>query len=384
MDHHLRTRCVHAGGAPDPHGALHPPLYGDTTFGFRDTASMSAVLDGTTDGSFYTRYGQNPTLRALEATLAALEGGGDALAFGSGMAAISATLLGHLGPGDHVIGVGDLYGGTHQLLTENLRAFGIEATALLDDRPDELARAFRPRTRVVLLESPTNPTLKVADIARVAELAHRHGALLVVDNTFATPINQRPLELGADLVVHSATKYLGGHSDLTGGLVVGGDQHLASIARWRTQLGQIMAPQVAYLLRRSLRTLAVRVQAHNEAGTHVADWLEQRPQVRRVHYPDRHRPALARAQMSGYGGVVSFVYDGDAAATTAMVDRLRLFAIAPSLGGVESLVTQPAVTSHRDLTPAERQQRGIVASLVRLSCGLEDVRDLTADLEQAL
>jgi len=355
---HLTTRCVHAGETPDPHGALHTPLYNHSTFGFADTAAVLDVVEGRTEGALYTRYGLNPTIRSVEAKLADLEGGETALVFGSGMAAEAATFLAHAQGGDHLICVGDVYGGTFELLGENLPQLGISTTFLRADQFGELDGAFSDRTRLVFLETPTNPGLDVFDIAATARTAHDHGALLVVDNTFATPVNQRPLEHGADLVVHSATKYLGGHSDLTGGVVIGPSEHVAPLGVWRKNLGQVMAPEVAFLLARSLRSLVVRVEAQNPTAEAVARYLATHDRVLRVNHPallEAEARAVVDRQMSGYGGMVSFVYDGDAEATAEVVDRLELFALGASLDG-----------------------------LVRLSCGLEHPDDLIADLERAL
>jgi len=246
---------------------------------------------------------------------------------------------------------------------------------------------IKDNTRVVFFETPTNPNMEVFDIAAIAAIARKRGALTVVDNTFATPVNQRPLALGADLVIHSTTKYLGGHSDLTGGAVIGPSKLLEPIWMWRKNLGQMMGPEVAFLLARSLRTLVVRVKAHNASAAVLANRLAEHSRVARVNYPGLpghpgHK--VAQAQMTGFGGMLSFVLRGDAAATAAVVDRLKLFSIAPSLGGVESLVTQPITTTHHGLTPEERARRGIVDSMVRLSVGLEDTEDLWVDLEQAL
>ena len=258
---------------------------------------------------------------------------------------------------------------------------------MLGNELADLPQQFRETTRLVFFETPTNPNLEVLDIRHIAALAKEKGALTVVDNTFASPVNQQPLELGADIVVHSATKYLGGHSDLTGGLVIASAELLAPIWVWRKNLGQMMAPEVAFLLARSLRTLAVRVQAQNQTAQQVAEFLQQQPQVLRVNYPGLKAfagYAVAREQMSGFGGMLSFVFDGDAAATAAVVDRLQLFSIAASLGGVESLVTQPITTTHYAMLPEERSRRGIPDGMVRLSVGLEDAEDLIADLRQAL
>jgi len=383
----LSTRCVHAGDVRDPQGALHAPLYNHSTFGFACTEDVLDVVEGRVQGSLYTRYGLNPTITALEAKLADLEGGEGALAFSSGMAAEAACFLAHACSGDHLVCVGDVYGGTFELLRENFPGLGITSTFLLANEAERLPEVLTERTRMVFFETPTNPVLDVIDIAAAARAAHAAGALLVVDNTFASPVNQNPLALDADLVVHSATKYLGGHSDLTGGAVIGPVALLAPIWTWRKNLGQIMAPEVAFLLARSLRTLAVRVRAQNATAEAVARYLASHPRVRRALHPallEGPSAAIVGRQMHGGGGMVSFIYDGDAAATARVVDRLRLFAIAPSLGGVESLVTQPVTTTHHDLSAEERERRGIVGGLVRLSCGLEDADDLIADLGFAL
>lgn len=243
------------------------------------------------------------------------------------------------------------------------------------------------RTKIVFFETPTNPQMEVIDIAEAVRMARAAGALVVVDNTFASPLNQSPLEFGADLVIHSTTKYLGGHSDLTGGVVIGRAELLAPIWGWRKNLGQMMAPEVAFLLMRSLRTLAVRVRHQNETALAVARFLHDHPKVARVNYPglpDFPGHNVAASQMRGFGGMISFVCKGDAQQTASVVDRLRYFTIAASLGGVESLVTQPITTTHHGVTPAERARRGIVDGMVRLSVGLEDAEDLIADLQQAL
>ena len=383
----LATRCIHAGDERDAQGAIHVPLYNHSTFGFASTSDVLDVVEGRRAGSLYTRYGLNPTIRAVEAKLAAIEGGESAWVFSSGMAAESATFLAHCRAGDHIVCIGDVYGGTYELLASNLPGLGIETTFLLGSELDRLDDALRGSTKVVFFETPTNPTMEVLDIAAISAAARRCGALTVVDNTFATPVNQRPLTLGADLVVHSTTKYLGGHSDLTGGTVIGPAALLQPIWSWRKNLGQMMAPEVAFLLARSLRTLPVRVRAHNEGAQALAERLAAHARVTSVNYPGL--PAfggheLARRQMGGFGGMVSFVVDGGAEAAAAVVDRLSLFSIAASLGGVESLVTQPITTTHHDIAPDERARRGIVDGLIRLSVGLEDVDDLWADLDQAL
>jgi cystathionine gamma-synthase/methionine-gamma-lyase len=383
----LSTRCVHAGETLDAHGGIHMPLYNHSTFGFSNTAALLDVVEGRAEGNLYTRYGLNPTIRAVERKLAALEGGEMALVFSSGMAAEAATFLTHCRAGDHMICIGDVYGGTYELMADNLPKLGIETTFLLGSELETLGEHLRETTRIVFFETPTNPNMEVFDIAAIAQRAKAAGALTVVDNTFASPVNQNPLALGADLVIHSATKYLGGHSDLTGGVVIGPADLVQPSWVWRKNLGQMMAPEVAFLLARSLRTLTVRVAAQNRTAQAIASFLQNHAKVKQVNYPglpDFPGHAIARQQMSGFGGMVSFVFDGDAATTAAMVDRLRVFTIAASLGGVESLVTQPITTTHHGMTPEERARRGIVDGMVRLSCGLEDTADLLADLEQAL
>ena len=381
----LATLAVHGGAARDAHGSPNPPIYNTTTFAFDSTAALLDVIEGRRRGALYTRYGMNPTLYALESALAALEGADAALAFASGMAAAAALFLA-LGR-DGIVCVGDAYGGTLELLGEQLPLLGIKTWLLQRDQLDRLDAVLAEGAGLVFFETPSNPRLELFDIAALAAIAHRHGALVAVDNTFASPVNQRPLELGADVVMHSATKYLGGHSDLTAGALMGSRELMQAVGGWRRNLGSVLAPETAALLSRSLRTLPVRVQRHNASAQIVAEAMARHPRVARVHYPglpDAAGHALARAQMRGFGGMLTLELHGDGADAAAVADRLRLFALAPSLGGVESLVTQPCTTSHHDLSAAERQRRGIADSMLRLSVGLEDPDDLVADLVQAL
>jgi cystathionine beta-lyase/cystathionine gamma-synthase len=383
--HALDTRCIHTGELDDPQGSPHTPIYNSTTFAFDNTAALLDVVEGRRPGSLYTRYGLNPTILALESKLATLENAEAAFAFSSGMAAEAALFFAHGREG--IVCIGDAYGGTLELIADQLPLLGIPTHFLLGDELDRLDALLAGGARLVFFETPSNPTLEVFDIATLAQQAHRHGALLVVDNTFASPINQQPLALGADLVVHSATKYLGGHSDITAGALMGAKALLDPVWGWRKNLGQMPAPETAALLARSLRTLGVRVRQQNAGAMAVARVMEAHPRVRRVLYPGLESfpgHALAGEQMSGFGGMLTIDIDGDGVAATAVVDRLQLFAIAPSLGGVESLVTQPVTTTHHGLTPEERSRRGISDAMVRLSIGLEDPGDLIADLEQAL
>jgi len=381
----LATLCVHAGEIADAHGSPHTPIYTTTTFKFPSTAAVLDVVEGRKAGALYTRYGLNPTIQALEEKLAALEGAEAAWAFCSGMAAESALFLTYGRTG--IVCLGDAYGGTLELLSSQLPTLGIPGYFLLGDELDALPSLLKRGAGLVFFETPTNPALEQFDIAAISEIAHAHGALVAVDNTFASPVNQNPLLLGADFVVHSATKYLGGHSDLTAGALMGAKSALAPVWSWRKNLGQAIAPEIAAQLARSLRTLPVRVERQNATAMKVALAMQAHPQVERVLYPglpDFPGHALAKRQMKGFGGMLTIEIRGGGVAATRVADKLKLFALAPSLGGVESLATQPCTTTHHGLTPEERARRGISDAMLRLSVGLEDADDLIADLKQAL
>jgi cystathionine beta-lyase/cystathionine gamma-synthase len=381
----LSTRCVHAGELADVHGSPHTPIYNTTTFKFASTAELLDVVDGRKAGSLYTRYGLNPTIASLESKLAALEGAEAAWAFCSGMAAEAALFLTHGLRG--IVCLGDAYGGTLELLGTQIGLLGVRTHLLLGSEVEEAEARLRDGCRLVFLETPTNPTLEVLDIRRIAELCHRHGALLAVDSTFASPVNQQPLALGADIVIHSCTKYLGGHSDITAGAMMGSKALLAPVWDWRKNLGSMIAPDTAALLARSIRTLPVRVRSQNATAQAIAEAMAGHPCIARVFYPglpDFPGHVLAKDQMSGFGGMLTIEVAGSGEDATRVADRLRLFALAPSLGGVESLVTQPCTTTHHGLTAEERARRGISDAMLRLSIGLEDAADLIADLDQAL
>lgn len=381
----LSTRCVHAGELADAHGSPHTPLYSSTTFKFANTADLLDVVDGRKPGSLYTRYGLNPTIFALEAKLAALEGAEAAWAFCSGMAAESALFLTHGRKG--IVCIGDAYGGTLELLSSQLPELDIPTHFLLGSELQGLAALLEAGAGLVFFETPTNPTLEILDIRKISAIAHDYGALVAVDNTFASPVNQNPLALGADLVIHSATKYLGGHSDLTAGVLMGSQALLSPVWNWRKNLGTTIAPEIAALLMRSIRTLTVRVERQNATAQRVAEAMARHPRVARVYYPglaDFPGHTLAKAQMKGYGGMLTVQLKGGYEDAVKATDKLKLFAIAASLGGVESLATMPVTTTHHGLDPAERTRRGIGDSMIRLSIGLEDPADLIADLEQAL
>ncbi|HZV53992.1 MAG TPA: aminotransferase class I/II-fold pyridoxal phosphate-dependent enzyme [Rhodocyclaceae bacterium] len=381
----LSTRCVHAGEIADVHGSPHTPIYTTTTFKFASTADLLDVVDGRKPGSLYTRYGLNPTIGSLEEKLAALEGTEAAWAFCSGMAAEVALFLTHGRKG--IVCLGDAYGGTLELISSQLPLLGIPGHFLLGHELSKLDELLAQGAGLVFLETPTNPTLEIFDIHAIAKLVHAHSALVAVDNTFASPVNQNPLALGADFVVHSCTKYLGGHSDITAGALMGAKELLAPVWNWRKNLGTTIAPEIAALLARSIRTLPVRVRQQNATAQAVAEAMARHPRVSRVLYPglpDFPGHARAKKQMSGFGGMLTIEVKGTGDDATRAADRLKLFALAPSLGGVESLVTQPCTTTHHGLTPGERARRGISDAMLRLSIGLEDTADLIADLEQAL
>jgi cystathionine gamma-synthase len=386
------TQAVHAGEQRDNQfHSVTTPIVQTSLYVFRDTADIvdyqeQMLTRGEADREEYGRYG-NPTVQAVERKLAALEGGEAALLFATGMCAVTSTLLTLLSAGDHLILTSDCYRRTRQFCQTFLERWGMSTTLVPPGDYEAMEAAVQPSTKLIFSESPTNPYLRVLDLPRTVDIANRNHLILIVDSTFATPINQRPLELGVDLVIHSATKYLGGHNDLLAGAVVGPREWVAEIKKSRGVLGGTTGPQDAYLLLRGLKTLALRVQRHNENGMRVAQFLEGHPKVRRVYYPglSSHPDyAVAHEQMTGFGGVVSFEIEGDLESTGAFIDALRLPCIGPSLGGVESLVEQPAIQSYYELTTEQRRQIGISNELVRYALGIEDTDDLIADLEQAL
>lgn len=372
------TDAIHAGQAADPTtGATIVPIYQTSTF--------TQTGPGEHLGYEYSRSG-NPTRSALETALAALEKGAHGLAFSSGLAAETAVLS-LLRPGDHVIASEDLYGGTIRLLRRVFEPMGIEATFVDPSSTDAILSARRPSTRMFWIESPSNPLLAITDVRAVAEIAHDAGAVLVVDNTFATPYLQRPLELGADIVVHSTTKYIGGHSDVVGGAVVTDRDDLRDdIAFYQNAAGGVPGPFDAWLTLRGLKTLAVRMRAHGENAAAVAEYLQASPEVEAVHYPglsDHPGHDIAVRQMDGFGGMVSVRLRGGRESAHAFLRALKVFSLAESLGGVESLASYPADMTHASVPAEERARRGI-DGLVRLSVGIEDVRDLLEDIAQAL
>jgi len=373
------TRAVHAGQAPDPTtGAVVPPIHLATTYAQEQVGKHSGFEYSRTD---------NPTRRRLEECLASLEGAQHCQAFASGMGA-AATLMMLFSPGDHVIYMEDVYGGTFRLFDKVLRRYGLTFSPVDATCEPDVEAAFTPATKLVWLETPTNPLLRIVDISAVAKMAHERGALVCVDNTFATPVLQRPLELGADIVLHSATKYLGGHSDLVSGALLTNDGELAERLRFhQNAAGAVPSPFDCWLLLRGLRTLELRVRRQSDSALAVARHLSEHRAVVRVHYPGlpaHPRHELAAAQMHGhYGGVLSMELRGRDAALSALA-QLRLFTLAESLGAVESLAELPALMTHASVPPDERARIGLSDSLIRLSIGVEDLDDLVDDLDTAL
>ena len=377
-EHAFATRAIHAGQAPDPTtGSIIPPIYQASTH-------VQDGIGGFRDGYEYNRAG-NPTRSSLETQPAALEGGANALSFASGLAAEDALLRGILRPGDHIVLGNDVYGGTYRLLTKVLAPWGIETTTVELSDVDELRAAIRPETKIVWVETPSNPLLKIVDIELIAEIAHAAGAIAVVDNTFASPALQQPLSLGADLVVHSTTKYLGGHSDVLGGAVVFRDDRFFEQVKFQQfAVGAVSAPLDAWLTTRGIKTLAVRVRQHSENAQAIAEWAAGRPEFATVYYPGlASHPGhdVAMRQMSGFGGMLSLGLSAGADAAKSFAESTELFQLAESLGGVESLIGYPPDMTHASVRGTAL---AVPENVVRLSVGIEGVDDLIADLEQGL
>lgn len=383
MEHYdhfgFATRAIHAGQDADPAtGATIVPIYATSTY--------TQAAPGNHKGYEYSRSG-NPTRAALETCLAALEGAEMGLAFASGLAATNATLAALVKPGDQVLANADLYGGTFRILERVYRPWGLDARYTEDVSPAGFAAQITDKTKMIWVETPTNPMLQVIDIAAIAELAKKAKAVLIVDNTFASPYLQQPLHLGADLVLHSTTKYLGGHSDVVGGCLVGKKDLVTQVKFHQNASGGTPGPFDCYLTLRGVKTLAVRMEKHCQNAIHLADWLAHHPKVEQVYFPGlKSHPghALAKKQMRNFGGMVSMRVVGGKAATMKFLTHTKLFSLAESLGGVESLVNHPATMTHASIPAEIRLKRGVDDSLIRLSVGIEDVADLQADLEQAL
>lgn len=381
------TRSVHSGERGERlSDAVAVPIYQTSTYVFQNTQELIDFKSGYLDKGEYGRYG-NPTIAKAERKIAELENGEDGLLWASGMCAITSMLLTIMRSGQHMIITADSYRRTRQFCGDVLRRFGIDVSVVPPGDPKAIEDAVCQNTRLLFTESPTNPFLYVLDLERLVEIAKRHRLRTIIDSTFATPFNQRPLDFGIDLVMHSATKYLGGHNDLMAGVVVGKPNMIAALRESQGIFGGISDPNTGYLLLRGLQTFALRMQQHNANGLALAKFLESQSKVRRVYYPGlQSHPSYATAmtQMRGCGGLVSFELEGTMAQTSRFIDALRLPYIAPSLGGVQSLVEQPALMSYYELASEDRQELGIEDSLVRYAAGIEDTADLLSDIEQAL
>jgi cystathionine beta-lyase/cystathionine gamma-synthase len=382
------TEAVRGGtsigtGKEKKNGPLATPIYQTSTFEVTDMQEQLRLTDSDT---YYTRYG-NPTGTVAEKAIAELEGADAALLFSSGMAAITTSILALVKSGDHIVAQRDIYGGVIKFFSKWLPKMGIETTFVDTNDIEQHERAIRPNTKLLHIESPTNPNVRVVDLEKIAALATRRGLITTIDSTFATPINCRPAEWGIDLVLHSGTKYFGGHSDIMCGIAAGRRDLIDQIHHVRTTLGGCMDPHAAFLLLRGIKTLAVRVERQNESALRIAEFLSQHPKVTRVHYPllKQHPDyAIARKQMKGAGGVLSFEVEGSGADACRVAEALNLFTLAPSLGGVDSLVTIPVLTSHYMIDPELRRKMGVTEQMIRLSVGIEHVDDLIADLEKGL
>lgn len=379
---HFETRAIHDGQEPDLQtGAVNVPIYLTSTY------QQEAI--GKHKGYEYSRTG-NPTRTALEQALASIESGKFGLAFASGLAATT-TVLSLLKNGDHIVAVDDLYGGTYRLLEKVVRNWGVTTTYVdinVEDVKSSFQNAIQPNTKLIWIETPTNPLLKILDIASLAEIARQNNLIFVVDNTFASPYFQRPLEFGADIVVHSTTKYLGGHSDVIGGAVITSNEEIYSQLKfYQNAIGAVPSPFDSYLVLRGIKTLAVRMREHETNALHLANFLQDHPQIEHIYYPglsNHPQHQLAKTQMSGFGGMISLELKGGFAAVEKFVSRIKLFLLAESLGGVESLICYPVKMTHGAIPEAERLKRGIKDNLVRLSVGIEHKLDLQTDLENAL
>ncbi len=381
------TKVVHAGIEDNEHLAVVPPIYQTSTFKFRDVEHGANLFRGEEEGFIYTRMG-NPTIQAFENAMAILENGYRALACASGMAAIHTVFTSLVSKGDHLICSKAVYGPTVTLLNNVMKRYGVEATFADTSGIDEVKKSFRDGTKIVYLETPGNPTLVISDIRAIADLAHEHGALIVVDNTFTSPILQKPLDMGADIVLHSLTKYLNGHADVIGGVVVVKDEETyKNFRKTLNQIGGVLSPFDAFLVHRGIKTLSIRMEKHCKNAQIIAEFLEGHPKVEWVRYPGlKSHPQyeIATKQMSKFGGMIVFELRGGVKAGKTLMNNVHLLQLAVSLGGVESLIQHPASMTHSSMDKESRLQAGITDGLVRISVGIEKSDELIADLEQAL
>jgi cystathionine beta-lyase/cystathionine gamma-synthase len=379
-----QTEAVRGGTNLDKKNApLVAPIYQTSTF---EVTDMQEQVRATPSDRYYTRYG-NATNTVPENAIAQLEGADAALLFSSGMAAITTSILALVKAGDHIVAQRDIYGGVIKFFSKWLPQFGIETTFVDTNDIEQHERAIRPNTKIIYIESPTNPTVRVVDLEKIAALARRHNLISAIDSTFATPINCRPAEWGIDLVLHSGTKYFGGHSDIMCGIAAGRTDLIEKIHQARTTFGGCIDPHAAFLLLRGIKTLAVRVERQNETALRIAEFLSQHPNVKKVHYamlPQHADYAIAKKQMAGAGGVLSFEVEGSSGDACRVAESLNLFTLAPSLGSVDSLVTIPVLTSHYLIDPTVLKKMGVTEQMIRLSVGIEHVDDLIADLQKGL
>ena len=375
----LSTTAVHGGAArPGPGMGVASPLVQSVNF-VQET--------GTSEGLLYTRYGNTPNAVTVQKRLAMLEGAESALVLSSGMGATACAMLALLRPGDHLVTSSWIYGGTRKLFTEDIIGMGIEVTFVNPTEPRGWRKSLRKNTRVIFLESPVNPTCRVIELTSLQHLAHNEGIALVVDSTFASPINFRPLEHGVDVVIHSGTKYLNGHHDILAGVVCGSEPFIDEVRRKMTVWGQAPDPFACWLLERGLKTIEVRVKRQNESAMRIAEWCSKRSEIAKVHYPglpNHPDHKIAKALLDGFGGMLALELKGGGAAAVKFVKKLQIFTYAASLGGVDSLVIEPRYSSHEHMTPEEREKIGIPDGFLRLSIGIENAEDLIADIEQAL
>lgn len=383
----INSRLVHGGYHPDATGAVNVPIYQSSTFAFRDAAHGAALFAGEEHGYIYTRIG-NPTIRAFEESVAELENGAGGVATSSGLGAVSTLYMALLGQGAHMVSTASVYGPSRGLIDRHFSRFGVTASFVDTSDLDNLRRALRPETKLVYVETPSNPAMQVTDIAGAAAIAHEHGVPLAVDNTFASPYLQKPIELGADIALHSVTKFINGHADVVGGVLVAKDAAMeARLRELMVNLGCNMDPHQAYLVIRGLKTLGLRIEKAQAGALAIARWLDAHPRVKAVRYiglPSHPQHEVAKRQMRGFGSMISFELKGGFEAGRSLMNSVKLATLAVSLGGVETLIEHPASMTHASMSRAAREEAGFADGLVRYSVGIEDADDLIADLDQAL
>jgi methionine-gamma-lyase len=383
----INSKLIHAGRRPDPTGAVNVPIYQSSTFAFQNAEHGAALFAGRENGYIYTRIG-NPTINALEDNVAELEHGCGAIATSSGMGAVTTVYMALLGAGEHMVGTASVYGPSRVVIEKEFSRFGVESTFVDTSDLAQVKAAIRPNTKMVYIESPSNPAMQVTDIAAVANIAHQHGCTVVVDNTFASPYLQTPLDLGADVSLHSVTKFINGHADVVGGVLIAKEPALYKRLRSvMISMGCNMDPHQSFLVLRGLKTLGIRVERAQRNAMKIARWLEEQPEIESVRYiglESHPQHEIARRQMRGFGSMISFDLKGGMEAGRRLMDSVRLATLAVSLGGVETLVEHPASMTHAGMSAEDRLAAGFTDGLVRYSVGIEDVEDLIGDLRQAL